>query len=69
MITSGVLLALVVFIGLLLWDAFVTQSNGALSVGGGDGVMDTIWIGLIALATLLILVAIWKAMTGRTVAL
>ena len=34
MITSGVLLALVIFIGLLLWDAFVTQSNGALSVGG-----------------------------------
>ena len=31
--------------------------------------MDTIWIALIALATLLILVAIWKAMTGRTVAL
>ena len=31
--------------------------------------MDTIWIGLIALATLLILVALWKMITGRTVAL
>ena len=31
--------------------------------------MDTIWIGLIALAALLVLVAIWKAVTERTVAL
>ncbi len=31
--------------------------------------MDTIWIGLIALAALLILVALWKMITGRTVAL
>ena len=31
--------------------------------------MDTIWIGLIALATLLVLVALWKSFTGRTVAL
>lgn len=29
MIVSGILLALVIFIGLLGWDAFVTQSNGS----------------------------------------
>ena len=33
MIVSGVLLALVMFIGLIGWDAIVTQSNGAV-LGG-----------------------------------
>ena len=35
MIVSGVLLALVIFLGLLGWDMFVSQSNGALPWGVG----------------------------------